>query len=323
MKQQQFEQRYHQDWEQLEQQLEGKSQSLDQDFPSRYRQLCHQLALAKHRRYSQYLLERLNRLVLAAHHRFYQNQLRTSSSRSPAWVEFLLWGFPQSIRANAVFVYWSMGLFLVPLFAMGIATYLNGELLYSFMPAQDVHSTEYMYDPVTNSGWREPDRDSTTDLMMFGFYIKNNIGIGFQTFAGGIFLCLGAIFFLVYNGLAIGGVAGHLTQLGYIDTFYPFVVGHGAFELTAIVFAGAAGLKLGCAIISPGQHSRVTALRLAATDAIQIVFGVFAMLLIAAFLEAFWSSSSTIGNSIKYIVGGCFWGFVIVYFVYSGRRHES
>lgn len=321
MKQRQFEQRHQASWQLLEDQLEQK---LDHaNFPRLYRQVCHQLAIAKHRHYSHHLLERLNRLVLAAHHRFYKNQLRTHDHLSPAWIEFLLWGFAQSIRTNAVFVYWSIALFVIPLLAMGIGCYLNGELLYSFMPAQDVHSVEYMYDPVANSNWREPNRDSTTDLMMFGHYIHNNISIDFQTFAGGIFLCLGSIFFLVYNGLAIGGVAGHLTQLGYTDTLYPFIVGHGSFELTAIVFSGAAGLKLGCAIIAPGQYSRLTALRLAASDAIKIIFGVFAMSLIASFIEAFWSSSSTVDSSIKYIVGGCLWAFIITYFSYAGRRHES
>ena len=31
---------------------------------------------------------------------------------------------------------------------------------------------------------------------------------------------LGSLFFLLFNGLVIGAVAGHLTQIGYIGTFW-------------------------------------------------------------------------------------------------------
>jgi len=156
---------------------------------------------------------------------------------------------------------------------------------------------------------------------MFGFYIYNNIGIAFKCFATGLFAGIGSLFMLAYNGLVLGGVSGHLTSLGYTETFYPFVVGHGSFELTAIVFSGAAGLKLGFALLSPGAYSRVKALQFAAADAINIMYGVFIMLLIAAFIEAFWSSSSIMPNPVKYAVGAALWGLVYYYcFFYARSR---
>jgi len=54
-------------------------------------------------------------------------------------------------------------------------------------------------------------------------------------------------------------VAGHLTQKGYTDTFWPFVSGHSALELTAATIAGAAGLMLGRAVINPQNHTRLLA----------------------------------------------------------------
>jgi len=71
---------------------------------------------------------------------------------------------------------------------------------------------------------------------------------------------------LFFNGMFMGSIAGHLTRLDYVDTFYPFVAGHGSFELTAIVFSGAAGLRLGYAILNPGQSSRLDSLRQAGRD---------------------------------------------------------
>ena len=64
-----------------------------------------------------------------------------------------------------------------------------------------------MYDPANKRlGMREAD----TSLLMFGFYIWNNVRIGFQTFAGGLLVGVGSIWFLGANGVIIGAVAGYL-----------------------------------------------------------------------------------------------------------------
>src|SRR5690606_21786138 len=105
------------------------------------------------------------------------------------------------------------------------------------------------------------DRESDSDFMMFGYYIYNNISVAFRCFAGGLVLMLGSIISLVVNGLLLGGVAGHLTNLGYPQTLFSFVIGHGAFELTAIGIAGGAGLKLGYSLMVPGQLTRLASLK--------------------------------------------------------------
>ena len=69
-------------------------------------------------------------------------------------------------------------------------------------PAQ-VAEMESMYDPANRSLGRE--RQSDTDLAMFGYYIANNIGIGFRTFAGGLLFGLGSMFFLGFNAMAVAG----------------------------------------------------------------------------------------------------------------------
>jgi uncharacterized membrane protein SpoIIM required for sporulation len=155
---------------------------------------------------------------------------------------------------------------------------------------------------------------------MFGFYIKNNIGIGFQTFASGFVLGIGAVFNLLYNGIVLGAVMGYMTELGYTETFFPFVIGHGAFELTGIAIAGAAGLKLGYGLLCPGALTRKQSLMKAAQQSMQLVYGVLLLLLVAAFIEAFWSSSSYLSNAAKYTAGASFWVLVLSYFA-LGARH--
>ena len=109
---------------------------------------------------------------------------------------------------------------------------------------------------------------------------------------------------------------------GHSERFLTFVIGHGSFELTAIVFSGAAGLRLGYAILNPGQLSRLDSLRRAGRDVIPMLYGIVLMLIIAAFLEAFWSSSASLSIATKYTVGAILWALVLVY-SFSGRRHES
>ena len=148
--------------------------------------------------------------------------------------------------------------------------------------------------------------------------------MSFQTFASGLLWVVGSIFYLVYNGLLFGAVAGHLTNVSYPETFFTFVVGHCSFELTAIAIAGAAGLKLGYHLLHPGNLTRVEALKLAGGVAIRLVYGVILMLVAAAFIEAFWSSNNALLPWQKYVVGGILWMVVIGYLTLSGRvRHES
>jgi uncharacterized membrane protein SpoIIM required for sporulation len=120
-----------------------------------------------------------------------------------------------------------------------------------------------------------------------------------------------------------GSVAGYLTWRGHGENFYSFVVTHGAFELTAIVLAGAAGLVLGRSLLAPGRRTRLAALQHAAGRAIVLVYGITAMLVVAAALEAFWSSARWVEPSVKYGVGGACWAAVIAYFVFQGRPRRA
>jgi uncharacterized membrane protein SpoIIM required for sporulation len=163
-------------------------------------------------------------------------------------------------------------------------------------------------------------RGPDDDWMMFGHYIHNNISIAFQCFAAGIFAGIGSMYFLVFNGVLMGAVAGYLTERGLSETFYSFVVTHGAFELTAIVLAGATGLRLGHAIVAPGRLSRVQSLTQAARETMLIIYGFVGLLLIAAAVEAFWSSARWLPLPLKYTVAAVCWLGVLGYLAFQGRR---
>lgn len=317
MKQHAFEVQNQPVWELVEAALEKPSQEDNSKLlAEHYLLLCQHLAIAKERLYDATLVERLNNLVLALYRELYRYRSETRLN----FYAFFKRDFPLAIYRHRYFIALALLVFVLPGLIVGSWTYFDDEAIYTIHGPAEVRGMERMYDPEARKLGRE--READTDIFMFGFYIKNNISVAFRCFAGGILVGIGTLLVLFFNGLFIGSVAGHLTRLDYVDTFYPFVVGHGSFELTAIVFSGAAGLRLGYAIINPGPFSRLDSLRLAGREVVPMLYGIFLMLVIAAFLEAFWSSSTTVGNEIKYAVGALLWALVLLY-SFSGRRYES
>lgn len=324
MKQSLFETRHQPHWQAFAAQLalleQGKAKAQDLTrFPHDYRRLCQHLALAQERGYSSYLVDPLQQLALRGHQQLYRHRSQLGAKA----LSFLLADFPRTVREQWRFVLVASLLFFGSLIGIALLVYLFPDLIYTIVSPQQVTEMLGMYDPDASRLGRAAERASSEDWMMFGYYVMHNIGIAFQTFAGGLLFGLGSVFFLFFNGLMIGAVAGHLTEIGYGQTFWSFVIGHGAFELTAIALAGAAGLQLGWALIAPGALPRGEALRLAARKSVQMICGVILFLLIAAFIEAYWSSTTAVEPWGKYLVGATLWAMVITYLLFAGRSRHA
>lgn len=329
MKQEAFEKLHSSDWTTFEEWIHRMSGGLSRNkldhetrveiarrFPAMYRQICHHLALARTRRYSIGLQQRLNQLALEGHQHLYRSRTPLFSAIG----RFLANGFPAAFRKRWHYMLASALIFYLPALLMGFAVQVQPEIVYSLIEPGQVSMMEEMYDPGNDVLGRE--RESDTDIYMFGYYIYNNISIGFQTFAGGLVFGLGSVFYLLFNGLFFGAVTSHLASVGFSGTFLPFVSGHSSWELTAIVIFGGIGLMIGHAAIAPGRKSRWHAIRDRAVDGMPLVYGSTLMLVIAAFVEAFWSSTTWPPNIVKYVVGATFWLCVGLYFGLLGRNES-
>jgi len=320
----QFEQQHEAEWLELEELLKQlkssrkKRNALDgHRFAQLYRRACEQLAMARERAYPVYQIDRLQHLTADAHQAIYQQH----DVGLHKLVSMFAVDFPCAVRAHAVYVWIATLVFVVPTLVMGFLVYFKPELILSVVDAEQASQYAQMYSDSADAIGRV--READTDWKMFGFYIKNNIGISFQCFASGLFAGIGSLFFLAFNGIFGGAIAGHLTHLGLSRTFYSFVATHSAFELTAIVLSGAAGLRLGHALLAPKNQSRVQALIKAARESIVIVYGVILMLLIAAAIEAFWSSQRWIPLPMKYSIAAVCWAAVLSYLTLQGRGHDA
>jgi uncharacterized membrane protein SpoIIM required for sporulation len=281
-----------------------------------YRAACEQLALAEAREYPVWLIERLEALTARGHQRIY----RETDFGLDKLRRLFVVDFPASVRAHWRYLLVAIVVFAGPLALTGLAAYLDPGFVLSLHDAANVDAYEQMYGEADGPLGR---RGADSDWAMFGFYVFNNIRIAFQCFAGGLFFGIGSVFYLAMNGAFAGSLAGYVTWRGYGTNFYSFVITHGAFELTGIVLSGAAGLMLGHALLAPGRRSRLAALADAARRAIVIVYGMTAMFLVAAALEAFWSSARWVPADVKFAVGGLCWLAVFAYFALQGRSSRT
>ncbi|MGH8725512.1 MAG: stage II sporulation protein M [Burkholderiales bacterium] len=316
MRQAPFEAAHAGEWDEFEAFLDRKKSFDPAEMPERFRRVCQSLALAAERRYSADLVDRLNRLALRGHHALYVNRRRESQQV----LDFMLAGFPRLVRQEWRLVAAAAALFFGPLAALTGLLQLYPDFAHYLLTPEQIASFHSMYDPANKRiGMREAD----TNVMMFGFYIWNNVRIGFQTFAGGMLAGVGSAWFLGANGVIIGAVAGYLTHAGFGEQFWSFVSGHSALELLAIVLSGAAGFKLGLAVIAPGNVSRKAALIAAAKPAVRIMYGAAVMFFAAAFVEAFWSPLSEIPFNVKISVGVAWWVVLLGYFALAGRARAA
>ena len=315
MKQAQFVARHQANWAALGQWLHTPAHKRErrhaERFAALYRQLCHHLALARRRGYSPQLLAQLEQLMQLGHAELYRTP-PVPWYRLPL---FLLVQFPRTVRAHHGAMLVASVLFWGPLLATLALLQWRPELADTLLDSQTLAQMEKMYDPTAE----RLGRDSGSDWQMFGFYIYNNISIGLRTFASGLLLGIGALVILLFNGITIGSAAGHLTATGAGAPFWEFVSSHAPWELTAIVLAGGAGLQLGMKLLAPGRRSRLDALVDGGRIGARLCLGVAFMLLVAAFIEAFWSSTQSIPAVVKYSVSGVLWTLVALWLGLGGR----
>ncbi|MDR3222071.1 MAG: stage II sporulation protein M [Candidatus Accumulibacter sp.] len=285
------------------------------DLASSYRRLCHDLSLARDRRYSSALVDVLQQRVLAAHQRVYGARRALRGH----WLEFLTGGLPRLARREWRFVLASAALFFVPLLLALWLLQIYPDGVYYLMSPEQVARFEAMYASDAARIGRPPAREASGQLSALAFYISHNVRIDFQCFAGGIVFGLGSVFFLCFNGLMIGAAAGYLTHLGFIETFWGFVAGHSAPELIGVVLSGASGLRIGYALIAPGRLRRLDALKESARDAVRLLYGAALLTFGAAFIEALWSSSRALPFGLKIGAGIALWCGLLLYFLLAGR----
>ena len=288
------------------------------DLASLYRQATTSLAIAREISLDKALLGYLEALTARAYLCVYAPQQRLGG----LFTRFLTKGAPQAMRRSWLFL-------LLGFLCLGLGV-LAGYLLYF-----ESSDWFYVFMPADLAGGRGPDATNealrsviydddpdSSGLGAFSTYLfSHNTRIAIFVFGLGVFACAPAILLTFYNGLMLGAFFALHADRGLGLDLAGWLSIHGVTELSAICVACGGGLKLGAAVLFPGERTRVDALHHAGHDAVKLALVAALMLLVAALLEGFGRQLIQDLNA-RLIIGWGIGALWLAWFTLGGRERR-
>lgn len=170
--------------------------------------------------------------------------------------------------------------------------------------------------------------DSQEQMAMFVQITTNNMKVAFMTFFVGFFFTIGTHLLLFYNGVMLGAFQYFFHSKGLLITSFLGIWIHGAFEISAIVLAGGAGITAGNGLLFPKSYTRLQSLQLSTKRGLKIMMSLVPFIIAAGFLESYvtanyqvlpnWSKWALILFSFAIILF-----FYVFYPMYVARKHPE
>jgi uncharacterized membrane protein SpoIIM required for sporulation len=268
-----------------------------------YRSAAADLAFARRSFPGEPLVERLEGLVARARAVVYDAPSGRGSIRS-----FLATGYWRLVFERRVELLVSAALLFGPWLLAATWAMSDPGAAASVVPAEYASVTEPR--PTGRDLGLSPAEEAAFSSQIF----TNNIRVSILAFAAGILAGLGTAAVLVFNGGLLGIVTGLAIGAGNARSFFELVTAHGVLELSCIVVAGAAGLRLGWSLVEPGGRARVESLQRAARPALALVAGTAPWLVVAGLVEGFVTPAGTGLATVLAVgvsLGVLFWGLVL------------
>lgn len=284
----------------------GKPERLGPDGVRRvgrlYRSVAADLALARRSFPGDPVVPRLERLTVAARQAVYAER---SSRLSP--VRFFTRDYWRRVRERPGLLLLAAALLIVP--------GLLGGLWAGEDPGAAIGLVPEDFLPTVESPGGDRGLSGEESGVFSSSVFTNNIQVAFTALAAGIAAGVGTVLVLLFNGLVLGIVFGLTIENGQGLPLVEQVASHGLLELSCIVVAAAAGLRIGEAILRPGRRKRGDALVDEARGAVEIVLGTAPWLVVAGFVEGFvspsgigWVAATAVGAALA----ATFWALVVV-----------
>lgn len=156
----------------------------------------------------------------------------------------------------------------------------------------------------------------------FGVW-TNNAWIAAGCLALGVFLGVPVVNILWQNASNVGVAGGLMWAHDRADVFFGLITPHGLLEITAVLVAAGAGLRLGWTVVHPGPRTRLVALAETGRATVGMALGLAVVLLVSGVIEAFVTPSglptwARVGIGVVAEVG-----FVAYVVVLGGRAVRS
>ncbi len=235
-------------------------------------------------------LSEMNALFGRSHQFLYGKAL---ANRSSPLIDFI-GQFPAVVRRT-----WPFHLLALVLFILG--------MVYGYLGTQA--DPDWGMPFLFPGDVRTPFADRTTLLNALLVGREGGFGIGFKTlfasalwmhntkialmsFFSGILLGIPTIYLVVSNGLMLGVYNQIYLSHGLGKEWAAWILPHGVTEIGALVLLAGGGLWIGWLLVSPGDRTRLRALREESSGILALALGAFPMLLLAGILESFLRQSS-------------------------------
>lgn len=313
-----------QDWVELAELLEklerqrGKPASAEeaQRLGVLYRRTTSHLSLIRSNPLEKRLEAKVQQLVARAHGYVYRPRPGNFLKKLRGFFSF---DFPYSVLLHGHEILIALLVFLLGgIIGLG-ATYYDSDLYYAMVPLEEARSPTAAVEFLEESLVSGRDAGAGGKSLFAGILWQHNVKVGLLSFALGAAAGIPTILLLLYNGLMIGAMSAVFLKADLGLSWFAWLAGHGVTEIMALVFAGAAGLALGRAVMWPGPRSRRQALQEAGKRCINLVMGTVLMLLIAALLESFFRQSQA-SMSTRYLVASITGVLWFLYFWMRGRK---
>ncbi|KTE20308.1 MULTISPECIES: stage II sporulation protein M [unclassified Sphingopyxis] len=289
-------------------------------LPILYRATLSSLSIARATSLDKALLDHLEALSIRGYFLVYGvRETRWSRIR-----RFVLYDWPAAVRAV-----WKETLIISLVIILGALTSWslvahNPEWYYNFVDesmsgGRDPRATvEFLRSTL---GHGKDGGGEESGLHVFAtFLFTHNSRVSIMSFALGFAFGVPTMMLEYYQGIGLGAMLAVFSSKGLGFDFGGWLFIHGTTELFAAALSGAAGLRIGAAVVFPGARSRLEAAAQAGKTAGKVMVGVILMLLVAGLLEGFGRQLIT-DTMLRYGIGTVMLLFWLGYY-YVPRRGD-
>jgi len=291
-------------------------------LPSLYRATLSSLSIARATSLDKALLDHLEALSMRGYFLIYG----VRESRLHRTIRFFTRDWPGAVKAV-----WKETILIALIILLGMATSWSlvasePEWYYNFVPEElaggrDPRATADYLQSTLGHGKAVSEEEKDGLHVFATFLFTHNSRVSIMSFALGFAFGIPTMILEFYQGISLGAMVAVFAGKGLGFDFGGWLFIHGTTELFAAALSGAAGLRIGAAVVFPGARGRLQAAADAGRTAGKVMVGVIIMLLAAGLLEGFGRQLIT-DTITRYAIGTLMLLFWLAYY-YLPRRGEA
>ncbi len=237
----------------------------------------------------------------------------------PAIVRFFARDFPETFRRR------------IKVFVLALVVFLAGAGFGALQLWTDPGTAEVLLpfghrymDPTERVEQEETGSTSVAGAAMQGTafsaqLMTHNSSVVYFAFALAVTGGIGIVLIVFANGAYLGAVGADYFRAGEGEFFLAWVGPHGVIEIPAILIGAMAGFIVARALFAPGLLGRTEAMRVAGKDALILLLGATATLVVAGVVEGTFSQihEPTLPYPLKIafavVLGSAYFGYLLAY----------